>query len=156
MAVHTQVADASRLAIGVGVAVREQTGWARMVNPPCCQRCAVLAGRVYSHSQGFKRHPRCDCTMIPTHLVGDNPPGMVIGSDDVKDLTQEQRKAIADGADFNRVVNSHRAGRRSNDGMTTLEAARRGQRRLTPEGIYKVSATREEAVQRLRANGYLL
>lgn len=155
-AVQTQVADAARQAVGVGVAIREQVGWARMVNPPCCQRCAVLAGRVYRYSQGFQRHPHCDCTMIPTHLVGDNPPGIKVGPDDVKDLTKAQRQAIADGSDFNRVVNSHRAGKRSSDLMSTSELARKGRVRLTPEGIYKVSATRDEALKRLRDNGYLL
>ena len=39
---------------------------------------------------------------------------------------------------------------------TTETTTAFGRRKLTPEGIYKVSATREEALQRLRDNGYLL
>jgi hypothetical protein len=108
-------------------------------------------------------------------------------------LTKAQRQALEDGADLSQVVNAHRVGARSKDGMTTSEgttrrglASRRmrelaaaegrtlaetstavGRRgyitnyverrttRLTPEGIYRVSATREEAIQRLRDNGYI-
>jgi hypothetical protein len=154
--VHTQVADAGRMAASTAITARPRIGWVRMVNPPCCQRCAVLAGRVYSHSHGFQRHPRCDCQMLPTTVANPDAPGITIGPDDVKDLTVAQRQAIADGADMNRVINSHRAGKRSGDLMTTREAAPRGGRRLTPEGIYRVSATREEALRRLRDNGYLL
>jgi hypothetical protein len=155
MAVQTQVADAGRLATSAAVTARPRIGYVRMVNPPCCQRCAVLAGRVYRHSTSFKRHPGCDCTMLPTTVTNPDAPGIKIGPDDVKDLTQAQRQAIADGADFNRVINSHRAGARSKDLMTTSAFKGRA-RRLTPEGIYKVSATREEALKRLRDNGYLL
>jgi hypothetical protein len=154
MAIQTQVADAGRQATGIGVALRQRTGWVRMVNPPCCQRCAVLAGRVYRYSQGFQRHPHCDCQMVPTLLVGDNPPGVTIGPGDVKDLTAAQRQAIADGSDVNKVINSHRAGKRN--GMTTTEGARRGQKRLTPEGIYKIASDRTEALRLLTAHGYLL
>ncbi|MFJ7212656.1 hypothetical protein [Amycolatopsis sp. NPDC098790] len=27
--------------------------------------CIILVGRPYRYSQGFRRHPRCDCTMTP-------------------------------------------------------------------------------------------
>src|SRR5690348_18342012 len=36
-----------------------------LLNPPSCQRCAILAGRWYRWSQGFLRHPRCDCVNLP-------------------------------------------------------------------------------------------
>jgi len=57
MYVHTQVADAARGAASVGITARPRVGWVRMVNPPCCGRCAVLAGRWYRWSAGFARHP---------------------------------------------------------------------------------------------------
>lgn len=152
--VHTQIADAARMAASTTITATPRAGWVRMVNPPCCKRCAVLAGKFFKSNTGFERHPRCDCTHLPTSEAKAGDVGTVIGPDDVKDLTQAQRTAIADGADFNKVINSDRG--RSKDLMSTREAAPRGQRRLTPEGIYKVSATRDEALRRLRDNGYLM
>jgi hypothetical protein len=161
---RTQVADASRAAAGVAITARPRVGYTRMVNPPCCQRCAVLAGRFFRWNQGFLRHPGCDCRHTPTteqaapDLVSEVDPGQI------RDLTGAQRNAIADGADMNQVINAHRKGARSSDGMTTTEgttrrglAGQRGSRqRLTPDAIYRTSATREEAIGRLRTNGYLL
>ena len=160
--VPSQVADASRAAASVAITARPGIGYTRLVNPPCCQRCAPLAGRFYRVAS-FQRHPRCDCRMVPTNEASHKDAGYSIGSDDVKDLTKDQRQAIADGADMNKVINSHRVytnrdgsftPARSKDGLTTSAFGKR--RRLTPEGIYKVSATREEALKRLRDNGYLL
>jgi hypothetical protein len=53
-------------------------GFVRRVNPPCCGRCAILAGRWYRYDSGFRRHPRCDCTLEPTsegnaHMLVTNP-----------------------------------------------------------------------------------
>lgn len=154
--VWTQVGDAGRMAAATTITATPGAGWIRAVTPPCCQRCAALAGKFFHSNQGFARHPRCDCRHIPTSAARANKVGVVIGPEDVRDLTQDQRRAIDDGADMNRVINSHRAGRRSDDGMTTRELAPRRGQRLTPEGIYRVSATREESLRRLRENGYLL
>lgn len=80
---------------------------------------------------------------------------------------------------MNQVINSHRVyvsregihtPARSRDGMTTTEGATRrglaGQRlgaeskkraqRLTPEGVYRLASTPEEAIALLRQHGYLL
>ena len=92
-----------------------------MVNPPCCQRCAVLAGKHFKWNQGFQRHPRCDCRHIPFAESDPFDPGIHIGPDDVKDLTKAQRMAIDDGADMNQVINSRRAGSRRGLGMSTTE-----------------------------------
>ena len=163
--VHTQVSDAGRLASSTAITARPGVGWVRLVNPPCCQRCAVLAGKHVRSETAFKRHPRCDCVHGPT--MEDRAVGLVekVEPDQVKDLTKAQRQAIADGADMGQVINSHRVGARSGDLMTTIEgtgrrgaAGRRlrGARRLTPEGIYRVSASRDEVLRRLRDNGYIL
>ena len=178
--VPSQVADAGRAATAASISARPKTGWTRMVNPPCCQRCAVLAGKLFRHNAGFARHPRCDCRHIPTAESDWRAVGIFIGPEDVKDLTRDQRRAISDGADMNQVINAHRAGARSADGMTTLEgrsvrgvAGRRlapggvekvaGDRyrrastaRLTPAGIYERAKTREESIALLREHGYLL
>jgi len=169
MAVHTMVADAGRQAGQVDAFTRPKVGFVRAANPPCCQRCAVLSGKFSKSDVAFQRHPRCDCFNIPT----TDPASItapVIGPDDVKDLTQAQRQAIADGGDFNQVVNAHRAGARSKNGLTTTEGAtrrgiagkalgaERGKRaaRLTPEGIYRIAADRPEALRLLKAHGYVL
>lgn len=163
--VRTQVADAGRGAAGVAIAARRDVGYVRMVSPPCCQRCAVLAGKFFKWNAGFNRHPKCDCRHVPS--TSGVPDGLRshIDPSEIKDLTADQRKAISDGSDLNQVINAHRPKRRSADGMTTSEGATRrglagsrlnGKQRLTPEAIYRVSATREEALRRLRNNGYLL
>jgi hypothetical protein len=151
--VHTQVSDASKQAASVAMTTRPRVSYVRAVTPPCCQRCAVLAGK-YSAPTAFDRHPRCDCIAVPT----TDPRSVTLTApepDQIKDLTAAQRKALNDGGDLGRVINSHRAGTRSSDGMTTTELKPKQGQRLTPEGIYRVCATRDEALQRLRDNGYL-
>lgn len=60
MIVRTQLADAGRAADQVAiVADRTMTGYVRMLQPPSCSRCVILAGRRYAWNAGFKRHPRC-------------------------------------------------------------------------------------------------
>lgn len=157
--VRTQVADADRGAAGVAIAARPKVGYVRFVSPPCCQRCAVLAGRTYRWNAGFARHPKCDCRHWPA-AEGEIPNGYKssIAPTEIKDLTEAQRKAIGDGADVNQVINSHRAGRRTKSGLYTSEGSilRKGKRRLTPEAIYRLSASRDEAIALLRQYGYLL
>lgn len=148
---QTQIQDAARAASSVAVASREGIGWVRVVNPPCCKRCAVLAGRVYRYSQGFQRHQNCDCSMAPTSLGHPQTKGTIIGPGDVSDLTAAERSAISDGADFNRVINAGRG----RDGLATVELAGKGAKRMTPEGIYRVASDRTQAVALLRRYGYL-
>lgn len=139
---QTEVQDAGRDATQVAMTARPHVGWVRIVNPPCCQRCAVLAGRIYSHSQGFQRHPRCDCQMQPSMSDNVNIAGVVIGPGDVKDLTAKQRQLIDDGADFNKVVNDYQR--------------KRGDF-LPPTRVQRLAAkeSRESAVETLTRAGYL-
>lgn len=157
--VRTQIADAGRDAVGVGIAATEGAGWYRMVSPPCCQDCAVQAGRWFRWNQGFQRHARCDCQHIPARS-GEAPPGLLdkVPTSQIKDLTEGQRKALDDGADLSRVVNAYRkaGSRKFRPRMTTTsELAVKGRARLTPDAIYRLSATREEALERLREHGYI-
>ncbi len=70
MAVQTQLADAGRAAESVAMtATPAVTGYVRMLNPPSCSRCAVLAGRWYRWNSGFLRHPRC----FPAGVVVSGP-----------------------------------------------------------------------------------
>jgi hypothetical protein len=55
----SEVADAGRQATGASIAAsRTINGYIRVVNPPACARCIILAGREYGWNAGFRRHPR--------------------------------------------------------------------------------------------------
>lgn len=57
--VESIVTDAARATESVAIAVRPNIFHVRFVNPPCCARCAILAGHAYKWSTGFERHPNC-------------------------------------------------------------------------------------------------
>lgn len=159
MTAGTLVADAARGAVGAGMTARPAvTGWVRMLELPSCSRCAVLAGKFFRLNQGFARHPRCDCRHIPaTEGIANDlttDPRAAYEAGQVRGLTESQRKALDEGADFGRIVNSRR-GMDSAASQTTREAAGRRQR-LSPEGIYTRAGTdRQAAVALLRQHGYL-
>lgn len=152
--VSALVSDAGRSAESVATAARPNVGYVRFLSPPSCARCAILAGRVYRYSQGFQRHPGCDCTMAPTTVANPafvHDPVALMEAGQVTGLSKADRRAIADGADMGRVVNVRRsaAGLRSSGRVL----ARRG--KPTPEAIYARTTTRDEAVQALTAAGYV-
>lgn len=168
--IRTAVADAGRQSAGVDTASRPRVGYVRMLNPPSCGNCAVLAGRFYRWNKGFLRHKRCDCVHVQTTrgtIEGAKSEGLL--TDPVEYFnglpeTEQNRlfgaansQAIRDGADMNRVMNAGRRG----PGLTTAEgtskrgfaANMRGQR-LTPEGIYRQAGSRGEALKLLEQHGY--
>jgi len=176
MMVLTEVADAGRGAAGVQIAARPRVGYVRMLNPPSCSRCVVLAGRFYRWNQGFLRHPRCDCTHVPT-MVTDQAEAFARGliddpyeafnrmseAEQNRIFTNAGARAIRDGADMYQVVNARR-GMRYRGAFTSEGTSRRGwagqilrkgQRRMTPETIYRLNPNREQAVEALRAQGYI-
>ena len=154
MAIHTQIADAGRAAAATAIAVRPGVGWVRMVNPPCCGPCEVLAGREYRYSQGFQRHPRCDCIHVPTTLANPGShDGVDPTFDQITDLTEGERKALMEGADLSRVVNARRGGGLGK--MSTTELATNGRARLTPDGIFAQAKGRDEALALLKSHGYI-
>lgn len=111
-ALQTVATDAARDAVAAEVMVRERMGWVRAVNPPCCSRCAVLAGRWYSWKADFARHPRCDCFAIPSleNRAGDftTDTRLLVDRGMVTDLTRAQRQRLNEGADLSRVLNESR------------------------------------------------
>lgn len=150
------VQDASRTATTVGAAVRPAvTGYVRSLQPPSCGRCAVLAGRVYPHSTGFQRHPRCDCLMTPTdaatgrHLVTDATALAKAGQ--IRGLSKGDLEAVNAGADLGQVVNVRRTGAGLTNGSSVI--TRNG--RLTPQGVMAVASDRAEALTLLRRYGYI-
>lgn len=153
--VESLVQDAGRAAESVATTVRPNISHVRYLSPPSCSRCAVLAGRIYRYSEGFRRHPNCDCVMIPTTVASNNlvqDPADLLSQGLLTGLSKADARALADGADFNQIVNVR--GTRAGLLESGRVLARRD--RLTPEGIYARTNTREEAVEALRANGYLL
>lgn len=155
----TQVADAGRGATSVAMAGRRTIqGYVRVVQPPACARCVILAGTEYGWNKGFQRHPRCDCIHLPTTLIARNQRGRVSADDftpttrpgsaaagfidprtyfDSLSRAEQDRvfgeagaRAIREGADMGQVVNARR-------GMTTADAYGR-----------RVAATREGTTRR--------
>lgn len=172
---RTQVADAGRGAAGVDIAARPRMGFTRMLNPPSCSRCSILAGKFYRWNTGFNRHPRCDCVHIPTQ---ENVAGSVTtdpyeyfksmsAEDQDKAYTKAGAQAIRDGGDIFQVVNSRR-GMKPGGLMTTEGVTKRGNfrsvagdstrgRRMTPEAIYKLNGdNRAAALKDLERYGYIL
>lgn len=142
MIVRTQVTDAGRVATGVAItATPEIAGHERVVHLPACSRCIVLAGRLYRWSEGFARHPRCDCTMVPvtseewrTRNLDNHPRALF---DQLDPAEQDKRfgaagaQAIRDGADPVQVVNARSGMRTASVGgreilATTTGVTRRG------------------------------
>lgn len=176
MMVLTEIADAGRGAAGVQIAARPRTGYVRMLNPPSCSRCVVLAGRFYRWNQGFLRHPRCDCKHVPT-MVTDQAEAFAEGliddpyeafnrmseAEQNRVFTHAGARAIRDGADMYQVVNARRGmkyrGAFTSEGTSKHgwagQILRRGQKRMTPETIYRLNPNREQAVEALRAQGYI-
>lgn len=61
-----ETAQAGRNADHVGLTANPaMTGYVRMLQPPSCGRCAILAGKWFKWNQGFARHPHCDCVHVP-------------------------------------------------------------------------------------------
>ena len=148
MSAAAQVADAGRTAAGLDTFARPKVGYVRMLNPPSCSRCSVLAGRFYRNNEGFRRHPRCDCVHVPTTrteaaesegLVHDPYAYFESLSESAQDKTfgKAQAQAIRDGADLFQVVNARRG--MSYAGVSS-DGTRRGQKVVsdfTREGTTK-------------------
>lgn len=142
---QTQVSDAGRAAVQVAMTAEPKVfGWVRVLVPPSCGRCAILAGRWYGWNDGFERHERCDCVHVPAaeDVAGDlrtDPQGYfhsLSAADQAKYFTASGARAIRDGADINQVVN-----------------ARRGARGLSRPG--RLTETEQTVLRGGRRKGYL-
>lgn len=179
--VRSEVADAGRGATGAAMAGRRTIqGYVRVVQPPACARCVILAGREYGWNAGFQRHPRCDCIHLPTTLVARNQirrgslssdrftpttrPGgggrafinpqayfnTLSRAEQDRIFTADGAQAIRDGADMASVINARR-------GMYTADLYRR-RLAVTREGttrrgsFYRSERRRDIARGRVPAN----
>ncbi|MCO1338080.1 hypothetical protein BJH93_04100 [Kocuria polaris] len=129
----TLVADAGRASAGVDIVARPRVDYVRMLQPPSCSRCVILAGRIYRGNEGFLRHPRCDCTHVP---VAENRGGdmrtdpyeyfeSLTAAEQDKAFGKANAQAVRDGADIYQVTNARRGV--SYAGVSS-DGTRRGQR----------------------------
>lgn len=126
--VTTQLQDVARAAVALAIWTRPKvTGYVRMLNPPSCSRCAVLAGKHFKRNQGFQRHPKCDCRHVPCteDTAGDlttDPQAYFDSLDKAAQdriFTKSGAEAIRLGANPGQVVNARA-------GMSTAQVALRG------------------------------
>jgi hypothetical protein len=153
----TQVQDAGRAAVAAGMVARPRvTGWTRMLSGRACGRCAILAGRVYRYSEGFKRHPGCSCQHIPAAEdapddIRTDPRAYFDGlprAEQERLFGKKATEQILSGQNMNRVVNASRS-------TATAGARPRGPARVTAEQIVTGTPDRGDAVASLRRAGFL-
>lgn len=160
--VRTEIFDTGRDAVSVASALdREVRGYVRVVHSPSCSRCIVLAGRFYSRSTGFQRHPRCDCTMEPKSRVvrpgefDQNPRDLFSGmsaQEQVRAFGRENAEVIRRGGDIGRVINSRRGMAAAGDNWV----ARKGARRPSPGSLLRQAGDDpEKFALALERAGYL-
>lgn len=175
--VGTEVADAGRTADQVAATTRPQmVGYVRLLTPPSCPRCVVLAGKFYRWNEGFYRHPNCDCRHVPSAEAIDGQavadPAKAVRDGLVHGLSKADEQAILDGADPSQVINAS-SGMYTADGVKFTSAGTtrnsrgtarglagqrlgRGARRLRPEAIYRIAETRQQALDLLWQHGYIM
>lgn len=156
----TMLADTRRDIYQTDIVQRPQvTGYVRMLNPPSCGRCTILAGKRFLWNQGFQRHPNCDCIHIPAseQVAGDltTDPyeyfNSLSGKGQDKLLGKHNAQAVRDGADIYRVENTRLRG---------LGTAKGNARYGTPnkrtiEDIYSHDRNRTHVIENLKYHGYI-
>lgn len=117
LASGTALSDTGRAAEKVSGGAHRVKLWTRMLNPPSCGRCVILAGKTFRQAEAFNRHPGCDCRNVPSvEDTGDDattdPKAYLDGlSDDEQDRvlgSKANGQAFRDGADMNQLINAYR------------------------------------------------
>ncbi len=165
------VRDADRQAVQGSLATTKVvTTWTRMLNPPSCRFCIMLAGKVYRWNQGFRAHRSCDCRHVPTQEV--------VGRDLTTDpyryfeslghaeqdrlFGKNDAQAIRDGGDIYRIGNTRFRG--LSDDAVKLNGSRRGWQsrrwdspsKMTVDAVYDAArGDRALARRLLEENGYI-
>lgn len=116
-ATGTLLSDTGRSAEKVAGNSRKVKLWVRMLNPPSCGRCVILAGKTSGDSEAFLRHPKCDCRNIPSsESIADDVRVDPYGYFESLDKAGQDRlmgsqvnaRAMRDGADLNQIINAYR------------------------------------------------
>ncbi|MFC7906467.1 hypothetical protein ACQEV9_18255 [Streptomyces chartreusis] len=144
----TAIADAARTADQVAMAVTPScVAYIRVVQLPACSRCIVLAGQIYPHSEGFLRHPNCDCQTLP--LAEKEWPDVPTPEELFARLDKEQQqrvftvagaRAIRAGADLGQVVNARRGMDTAHIYGRTLQVTHEGATRRSVYGRSRTQA----------------
>jgi len=173
-AVATALSDSARQSESLAMGVRPKvTTYVRMLNPPSCSRCVILAGARYRASVPFRRHPRCDCRHVPATEAGAGDDMTVNPAEYFDSLAPDEQErvfgtagaeAIRAGADMGQVVNARRGMHTAQVGgrrvlVTSEGTTRRGiayrylsdrtSVRITPERPERRAAERRVARPRL-------
>lgn len=146
--------DTARSAQQAAVTARPRVAHVRHLTLPSCSRCAVLAGRVYRYSEAFKRHPGCDCVMIPVTVASPDltyDVAALARNGQVTGLSKADLEALEHGADFNQVVNV----RLRSAGLTESGRVLARAGRPTPEALMRDASSRDEALELLTRFGYV-
>jgi hypothetical protein len=117
LATGTLLSDTGRAAEKVSGGAHRVKLWTRMLNPPSCGRCVILAGKTSRQSEAFNRHPGCDCRNVPsTEDTGDDArtdPHAYLS--ELSEAEQDRvlgskanGQAFRDGADMNQLINAYR------------------------------------------------
>lgn len=113
----TMLSDTGRAAEKVSGGAHRVKLWTRMLNPPSCGRCVILAGKTSRHSEAFNRHPGCDCRNVPSteDTGGDartDPHAYLSGLSEAEQDrvlgSKANGQAFRDGADMNQLINAYR------------------------------------------------
>lgn len=113
----TLLSDTGRAAEKVSGGAHRVTSWTRMLNPPSCGRCVILAGKRSRQSEAFDRHPGCDCRNVPSaENTGDDartdPKAYLDGLSEAEQDrvlgSKANGQAFRDGADMNQLINAYR------------------------------------------------
>jgi hypothetical protein len=130
----TAVGDTARASAQVAMAAdRKVVAYTRVVTLPACSRCIILAGQQYAYSEGFLRHPNCDCQTVPLREAAWS--GVQSPKELYEHLSPEQRRriftnagaeAIDQGADLGQVVNARRGMSRPGAATTSEGVTKRG------------------------------
>lgn len=185
-AMGTVLSDTHRGIEQVGFVGRGVGRFARMLTPPSCGRCIILAGKTYRSSVAFERHPGCDCVNVPAPeaVAGDLTvsPGDYLDSLSDKELTKAlgskaNAQAYRDGADVNQLINAYRRKgavqkaqmwgmdvRFTTEGVTRRGWAGQSMRahgakskvRLMPATIYELAKDRADSERLLKLYGWIL
>lgn len=113
----TMLSDTGRAAEKVSGGAHRVRKWTRMLNPPSCGRCVILAGKTAWQSEAFDRHPGCDCRNVPSsENTSDDArtdpkaylDGLSAAEQDKVLGSQANGQAFRDGADMNQLINAYR------------------------------------------------
>lgn len=113
----TMLSDTGRAAEKVSGGAHRVKLWTRMLNPPSCARCVILAGKTTTQQTAFLRHPGCDCRNVPStentsEDARTNPKDYLDGLSEAEQDrvlgSKANGQAFRDGADMNQLINAYR------------------------------------------------